>query len=114
MTRELAWVRDGRSPQDARFNKAAADDSSGGPTTPCAGMGEPPRTELGWLGEMLGGARDLDVQIKYFKEELTALDLPDRRGFGKICRASLHGARQSSRRSWVNYSRHDTSNWFVN
>ena len=48
------------------------------------GWGEPLRTELGWLGEMLGGARDLDVQIKYFKEELTALDLRDRRGLERF------------------------------
>ena len=34
--------------------------------------------ELDWLGEVLGPARDLDVQIAYFMEESTELDARDR------------------------------------
>ena len=37
------------------------------------------RDELRWLGQVLGPARDLDVQIAYFREESTALDARDRR-----------------------------------
>jgi CHAD domain-containing protein len=37
------------------------------------------RDELRWLGRMLGPARDLDVQLAYFREESTALDARDRR-----------------------------------
>ena len=35
--------------------------------------------ELRWLGQLLGPARDLDVQLAYFREECTALDARDRR-----------------------------------
>ncbi len=37
------------------------------------------RTELAWLGEMLGRARDLDVQIDYFLKEALAVEARDRR-----------------------------------
>jgi CHAD domain-containing protein len=37
------------------------------------------RDELRWLGQMLGPARDLDVQLAYFREESAALDARDRR-----------------------------------
>ncbi len=37
------------------------------------------RDELRWLGQLLGSARDLDVQLAYFREEATALDARDRR-----------------------------------
>lgn len=37
------------------------------------------RDELRWLGQLLGPARDLDVQLAYFREESTALDARDRR-----------------------------------
>jgi len=37
------------------------------------------RDELRWLGRVLGPARDLDVQLAYFREESTALDARDRR-----------------------------------
>ena len=37
------------------------------------------RDELRWLGRVLGPARDLDVQLAYFREESTALDTRDRR-----------------------------------
>ncbi|MDN5940734.1 MAG: CYTH and CHAD domain-containing protein [Nitrospira sp.] len=37
------------------------------------------RDELRWLGRLLGPARDLDVQLAYFRQESTALDARDRR-----------------------------------
>jgi len=37
------------------------------------------RVELRWLGRVLGPARDLDVQLAYFREESAALDARDRR-----------------------------------
>jgi CHAD domain-containing protein len=37
------------------------------------------RDELRWLGRVLGPARDLDVQLAYFREESAALDARDRR-----------------------------------
>jgi CHAD domain-containing protein len=37
------------------------------------------REELRWLGRLLGPARDLDVQLAYFREESAALDARDRR-----------------------------------
>ncbi|RPH81525.1 MAG: CHAD domain-containing protein, partial [Nitrospiraceae bacterium] len=37
------------------------------------------RGELRWLGRLLGPARDLDVQLAYFREESEALDARDRR-----------------------------------
>jgi CHAD domain-containing protein len=37
------------------------------------------RDELHWLGQLLGPARDLDVQLAYFREESAALDARDRR-----------------------------------
>jgi CHAD domain-containing protein len=37
------------------------------------------RDELRWLGQLLGPARDLDVQLAYFREESTALEARDRR-----------------------------------
>ena len=37
------------------------------------------RDELRWLGRVLGPARDLDVQLAYFREESTVLDTRDRR-----------------------------------
>jgi len=35
--------------------------------------------ELRWLGQLLGPARDLDVQLAYFREESAVLDARDRR-----------------------------------
>ncbi len=35
--------------------------------------------QLRWLGQLLGPARDLDVQLAYFREESAALDARDRR-----------------------------------
>ena len=37
------------------------------------------RDELRWLGQLLGPARDFDVQLAYFREESAALDVRDRR-----------------------------------
>ena len=37
------------------------------------------REELRWLGQLLGPARDLDVQLAYFREESAALDARDRK-----------------------------------
>ena len=37
------------------------------------------REELRWLGRLLGPARDLDVQLAYFREESASLDARDRR-----------------------------------
>jgi CHAD domain-containing protein len=37
------------------------------------------RAELAWLGEILGRARDLDVQIEYFLKEAMAVESRDRR-----------------------------------
>jgi CHAD domain-containing protein len=37
------------------------------------------RGELRWLGELLGPARDLDVQLAYFRKESTKLEARDRR-----------------------------------
>ena len=36
------------------------------------------RTELAWLGKMLGQARDLDVQVEYFQREAMAVESRDR------------------------------------
>ena len=35
--------------------------------------------ELRWLGQLLGPARDLDVQLAYFRQESAVLDVRDRR-----------------------------------
>lgn len=37
------------------------------------------RDELHWLGRLLGPARDLDVQLAYFREEFATFDARDRR-----------------------------------
>ena len=37
------------------------------------------RDELRWLGQLLGPARDLDVQLAYFRKESAVLDARDRR-----------------------------------
>jgi CHAD domain-containing protein len=42
------------------------------------GWTAPLSDELAWLGECLGRVRDLDVQIAYFRGELTSLEKPDR------------------------------------
>jgi len=43
------------------------------------GWPEALRSELDWLGEVLGRARDLDVQAEYFQKEAAALEARDRK-----------------------------------
>jgi CHAD domain-containing protein len=43
------------------------------------GWAESLRAELAWLGERLGPARDLDVQVEYFKKEAAELESRDRK-----------------------------------
>ena len=40
---------------------------------------DPLRDELRWLAQLLGPARDLDVQLAYFRKGFAELDVPDRR-----------------------------------
>jgi CHAD domain-containing protein len=42
------------------------------------------RAELAWLGEILGRARDLDVQIEYFRNEAMAVESRDRRPLARF------------------------------
>jgi CHAD domain-containing protein len=56
------------------------------------------RTELAWLGELLGPARDLDVQVKYFQEEAAALESRDRKPLERFVaqlRAERHRVQHS-------------------
>ena len=50
------------------------------------------RDELRWLGQLLGPARDLDVQLAYFREESAALDARDRQPLTQFI-AHLEGQR---------------------
>jgi len=43
------------------------------------GWPEALRSELDWLGEVLGPARDLDVQVGYFRQEAAAMEPRDRK-----------------------------------
>jgi CHAD domain-containing protein len=45
---------------------------------------EPLRAKLGWLGRQLGEARDLDVQIAYFKGQSESVKPQDRAAFGRF------------------------------
>ena len=45
---------------------------------------EPLRDKLGWLGRRLGDARDLDVQIAYFKGQSKGVKPPDRAAFERF------------------------------
>jgi CHAD domain-containing protein len=45
---------------------------------------EPLRHKLGWLGRQLGEARDLDVQIAYFKGQSESVKPQDRSTFGRF------------------------------
>jgi CHAD domain-containing protein len=53
--------------------------------------------ELRWLGQLLGPARDLDVQLAYFRGESAALDARDRRPLAEFIthleaeRSKIHG-----------------------
>ncbi len=44
------------------------------------------RGEVAWLGTVLGAARDLDVQMEYFKEEAKTLDRQDRAPITRLIR----------------------------
>jgi CHAD domain-containing protein len=48
--------------------------------------------ELRWLGQLLGPARDLDVQLAYFREESAVLDARDRKPLAEFI-AHLEGER---------------------
>lgn len=48
------------------------------------GWEAPLREKLGWLGHQLGEARDLDVQIAYFKGQSDNVKPPDRSAFGRF------------------------------
>ena len=48
---------------------------------------EPLRDKLGWLGRRLGEARDLDVQIGYFKTQLAKIDASSRAAFERFIAA---------------------------
>lgn len=50
--------------------------------------------ELEWLGELLGPARDLDVQIAYFSDESTRLDARDRKLLAQFI-SHLHSQREA-------------------
>jgi len=42
------------------------------------------RTELGWLGSVLGPVRDLDVLVAHLRSEAASLDAPERRAFERL------------------------------
>ena len=48
------------------------------------GWEAPLRDKLGWLGRQLGEARDLDVQIAYFKGQSDSVKAPDRSAFERF------------------------------
>lgn len=58
------------------------------------GWAEPLRAELAWLGERLGPARDLDVQMEYFSKEALQLESRDRRPLERFV-AHLRAQRQN-------------------
>ncbi len=45
---------------------------------------EPLRDKLGWLGQQLGKARDLDVQIAYFRSQARSIKPSDRKAFERF------------------------------
>ncbi|HMF85888.1 MAG TPA: CHAD domain-containing protein, partial [Nitrospiraceae bacterium] len=59
------------------------------------------RDELRWLGQLLGPARDLDVQIAYFREESTALDARDRQPLTQFI-ANLEAQRNNAQEVLLN------------
>ncbi|MFI5107198.1 MAG: CHAD domain-containing protein, partial [Terriglobales bacterium] len=59
------------------------------------------RDELRWLGQLLGPARDLDVQLAYFHEESAALDARDRRPLTPFI-AHLEAQRNNSQEVLLN------------
>jgi CHAD domain-containing protein len=59
------------------------------------------RDELRWLGQLLGPARDLDVQLAYFREESATLDARDRRPLTQFI-AHLEAQRNNVQESLLN------------
>jgi len=59
------------------------------------------RDELHWLGQLLGPARDLDVQLAYFREESAVLDARDRRPLTQFL-AHLEAQRNNVQRVLLN------------
>jgi CHAD domain-containing protein len=59
------------------------------------------RDELRWLGQLLGPARDLDVQLAYFREESATLDARDRRPLTQFI-AHLENQRNTVQESLLN------------
>jgi CHAD domain-containing protein len=57
---------------------------------------EPLRTELGWLGSLLGPVRDLDVLLEHLDSEATTLEGEDARAFRRL-RARLAAERHEAR-----------------
>ena len=45
---------------------------------------KPLRDRLGWLGRQLGAARDLDVQIAYFRDQSNGIKPEDRTAYGRF------------------------------
>jgi CHAD domain-containing protein len=62
------------------------------------GWAESLRAELAWLGERLGPARDLDVQLKYFREEAGALESRDRKPLERFV-AHLRAEREKAQQA---------------
>ena len=61
---------------------------------------EPLRAELAWLGELLGPARDLDVQMVYFREEAATMKSRDRRPLERFIE-HLRREREAAQQSLV-------------
>ena len=59
------------------------------------------RNELDWLGEVLGPARDLDVQVEYFQEEAAALESRDRKPLERFV-AHLRSEREHVQQAILN------------
>jgi CHAD domain-containing protein len=61
---------------------------------------EPLRAELAWLGGLLGPARDLDVQMAYFRDEASTLKSRDRRPLERFIE-HLGRVRETTQRTLV-------------
>ncbi|NOS83267.1 MAG: CYTH and CHAD domain-containing protein, partial [Nitrospira sp.] len=59
------------------------------------------RDELRWLGRLLGPARDLDVQLAYFREQSATLDARDRRPLTPFV-AHLEAERANGQKALLN------------
>jgi Uncharacterized conserved protein len=65
------------------------------------GWPEALRSELDWLGEALGSARDLDVQAEYFQKEAGALESRDRKPLERFV-AHLRSEREHGQQVLLN------------